>query len=265
MAEKTSVIVLGANGRMGRAICELAKEEPDFELAGAVDVKNALASLANLGSPVSSDLAEILAQKSDAVIIDFTTPEATIKAVSAASQHKTPMVIGTTGFNQGQKDVLAGFANETPLLMSANMSIGVNVLLELLPKLAKALGPAYDIEMAEIHHRKKKDSPSGTALMLADGLARARGLSLAQSRISCRDGLIGERPDDQIGVQALRGGDVVGIHTTYFLGPGEIIEVKHQAESRLNFAQGALRAAKWLDGQPAGRLYTMADVLAVNL
>lgn len=261
MSGPLGIVVLGAAGRMGREICALCRDDPRFRLAGAVDVKNALASLASLGSPVSDDLAEILASEKDAVIIDFSAPAATIKSVAAAARWHVPMVIGATGFTQAQKDVLAGFANETPLLLSANMSIGVNVLMEILPQLAKALGPGYDIEMAEIHHRNKKDAPSGTALALADELAKARGWKLDAVRNSRRDGIIGPRPDEEIGVQALRGGDVPGIHTTYFLGEGEIIEVKHVAESRANFARGALRAALWLSQATPGRLYTMRDVV----
>lgn len=264
MSDSTGIIVLGANGRMGQEICRLAREEPAFHLAGAVDVKNALSELAKLGSPVSDDPAELLAADSGAVLVDFTAPDATLAAVAAAARFHAPMVIGTTGFNQAQLDVLKGFANETPLLWSSNMSVGVNVLMDLLPALARALGPAYDIEMAEIHHRKKKDAPSGTALMLAGALAGARGLG-RDCVNSCRSGITGARPDQEIGVMALRGGDVVGIHTTYFLGRGEIIEVKHQAESRTNFAQGALRAAAWLKGRPAGRLYSMQDVIGLSL
>lgn len=261
MTDKPGIIVLGANGRMGRTICALVQSGSTFRLAGLVDVESALPELTGFQCPVSSDLGAVLPQAKDAVIIDFTAPAATLRAATTAAACNLPMVIGTTGFNQGQKDVLAGFANEIPMLWSANMSIGVNVLMAILPELARALGPDYDIEINEIHHRKKKDAPSGTALMLAGALARARGWDLSEVRNSCRDGLTGARDDREIGVQALRGGDVVGIHDTYFLGPGEIIEVRHQAESRENFAQGALRAAAWLRGMPAGRLYSMRDVI----
>lgn len=261
MSEQTKIVVVGANGRMGRTICGLVEEDPNFRLAGAVDVKDAFPGLAGLDCPVSDSVADILARVSGAVVVDFSAPAVALRSAEAAVASNTPLVVGATGFSQGQRDGLAGFANETPILCSANMSVGINALAALLPELAKTLGPAYDIEMAEIHHRKKKDSPSGTALMLADALAEARGWKLDEARVSCRDGLTGERQDREIGVQALRGGDVVGIHTTYFLGPGEIIEVTHQAESRLNFAQGALRAAVWLRDKPAGRLYSMRDVI----
>lgn len=261
MDKALGIVVVGAAGRMGKMISELARSEPGFELAGAVDRKDALASLANLGSPVSEDLGVLLAERNEAVIIDFTAPQATMRTIEIAAAHATPIVIGTTGFSEKQKEQLNKFAKKTPCLWSSNMSIGVNVLMDILPRLAAVLGPAYDIEMSEIHHRKKKDAPSGTALMLGEALAKSRGWDPSATRISCRDGLIGERPDKQIGIQALRGGDVVGIHTVYFLGPGEIIEVKHQAESRVNFAQGALRAARWLKGQKPGRLYSMQDVI----
>lgn len=265
MSDQTDIIVVGANGRMGRTITGLAKNQPDFRLVGAVDVADSLKSISGLDCPISDDLGAILVNVGNAVVIDFTAPEAALKSVAAAARYNAHMVIGTTGFNQGQKDVLAGFANETPLLWSANMSIGVNALMALLPELARILGPAYDIEIAEIHHRNKKDAPSGTALMLAGALAEARGWNLEDSRNSCRDGIIGARQDKEIGVQALRGGDVVGIHDTYFLGPGEIVEIRHQAESRENFAQGALRAAQWLKCKPAGRLYSMRDVISETL
>jgi 4-hydroxy-tetrahydrodipicolinate reductase len=144
------------------------------------------------------------------------------------------------------------------------MSIGISVLLELLPKLAQALGPAYDPELMEIHHRMKKDAPSGTALKLAQAVARAKDWPEEDSLRLCREGMVGERPDREIGVQTLRGGDVVGEHTTYFFGPGERIEVTHKASSRETFAQGALRAAKWISEQPPGRIYSMTDMLGLD-
>ncbi|MBD5641818.1 MAG: 4-hydroxy-tetrahydrodipicolinate reductase [Desulfovibrio sp.] len=263
MANKPlGIVVLGAAGRMGKTICNLASAEPGFELAGAVDRSDALAGLESLDVPVSHKLEAILNGRRDVVAIDFTSPQATLENLAAATEYDCPVVIGTTGFSEAQKRELEQYAEKIPCLWSANMSIGVNVLMRLLPGLASALGPAYDIEMSEIHHRHKKDAPSGTALMLGEALAKSRGWDLAETRISCRDGLIGARPEKQIGIQAIRGGDVVGIHTVYFLGPGETIELRHQAESRENFGQGALRAAKWLSGQKPGRLYSMQDVIA---
>lgn len=261
MEKPVKIIVAGAHGRMGQMICRLAKEEKGFELAGAIDLPDALSDLAGLGAPVASDPEVIIASNADAVIIDFTAPAATMNMAKAAARRAVPLVIGTTGFSEAQRSELARLAEKTPILQSANMSIGVNALLAWLPKLARTLGPGYDVEISEIHHRNKKDSPSGTALALGEAVAKARGWELSETRISCRDGVIGARPDRQIGIQALRGGDVVGIHTVYFLGTGESIEVRHEAETRENFAQGALRAARWLAAQKPGRLYAMADAL----
>lgn len=265
MEKRINIIVCGAAGRMGSLICKLAQSEPDFELVGATDRNESLYMLKELGCTVSNELDSLLSRVDSAVIIDFTSPESALRALQAAASHSLSVVIGTTGFSDAQKEEIASYAKQIPCLLSANMSLGVNVLLRILPELASALGPAYDIEMSEIHHRRKRDSPSGTALMLGNALAKSRGWDFNCARISCRDGLIGERPEAQIGIQALRGGDVVGIHTTYFLGPGEIIEVKHQAESRENFAQGALAAARWLNGQKPGRVYSMQDVVEAKI
>ena len=169
--------------------------------------------------------------------------------------------MGTTGFSEEEKTELARIAENTPLFWSPNMSVGVNVLLKVLPELTRLLGPDYDVEMMEIHHNRKKDAPSGTALRLAECLAEAREWSLAESARYHREGIIGERPVKEIGIQTLRGGDVVGLHTVYFMGPGERIEVTHQAHSRENFANGALRAVRWMHGRAPGRLYSMQDIL----
>lgn len=261
MSKDVSVIVVGAGGRMGQELTRLVLSEADLHLAAAVDRQESLPDLEHLGCPVVQTVAESLAVAPAAVVVDFSSPTFSMEGARIATEAGAPMVIGTTGLDSRQKEELALLAEKTPLLWSANMSIGVNVLLRILPELARALGPAYDMEMVEIHHKRKKDAPSGTALMLGEALAGARGWDLADVRVSGRDGLIGERKSAEIGVQALRGGDVVGIHTTWFLGPGENIQVTHQAESRSNFAQGALRAARWLKNMPAGRLYSMQDVV----
>lgn len=260
--EKTGIIVMGAAGRMGGLIARLVAESDSLRLAGMVDRKESLASMPGFGCPESDNLAEILDREKNCVVIDFTAPEVSLASARTAAAKGAALVIGTTGFTEEQKEELRKLAAKTPILWSANMSIGVNVLMRVLPELAKALGPAYDMEMLEIHHRDKKDAPSGTALMLAGGLANARGWDLKDCRNSQRDGITGPRPGKEIGVMALRGGDVVGIHTAYFMGPGEVIEVKHQAESRENFAQGALRAAQWLVDKKPGELYSMQDVIA---
>ena len=254
----TKVIIIGANGRMGRALIDAVSENPAFELTGACD----LAPLALPGGVAQGkSLAEALDLGASGVAIDFTAPEASLASAKTAAERGVKMVVGTTGFDARQRETLGALARQTAILWSANMSVGVNVLARLLPWLAKTLGQAYDMEIVETHHRLKKDAPSGTALMLAEALAEARGWDLEEARLSCRDGQIGRRPLKEIGVMALRGGDVAGIHDCYFLGPGEIIEVKHIAESRANFASGALRAAAWLQDKPGGSLYSMRDVL----
>ena len=195
-----------------------------------------------------------------AVVVDFTAPEVSLATARSVAKFGAAHVIGTTGFTNEQKQELAKLAESCRMFWAPNMSIGVNVLLKVLPELTRALGEKYDIEMVELHHNRKKDSPSGTALRLGECLAEARGWDLNDVRCSARDGIIGERPKAQIGIQAIRGGDVVGVHTVYFMGPGERIEVTHQAHSRETFAQGALRAAAWLCGQQPGRLYGMQDI-----
>lgn len=259
MEEKTRIVIIGAAGRMGRTIRRLAEEEGNFVVAGLVDREESLAGLQEGAIPVGRSLEVLGTQVAGAVAIDFTAPEASMATAAMAAALGVPLVIGTTGFSEAQKAQLRELAQKTPLFWSANMSVGINVLMRLLPELARALGPAYDMEMVEIHHGRKKDAPSGTALALGEKLAEARGWDLPEVRCSARDGIIGARPHKEIGIQAVRGGDVVGVHTVYFLGPGERIEVTHQAHSRENFAGGALRAARWLSGRKPGKLYSMED------
>lgn len=259
------IIVTGANGRMGRCICRLVGEDPGCRLAGMLERKEHLEQLGQPGCPIGADLAEILCQAQQAVVIDFTMPEASIAHAALAAESGNPIVIGTTGFNADQKGKLGRLAEKTPLFWSANMSIGINAIINILPRLSGLLGSEYDMEIVEIHHRKKRDAPSGTGLMLGEALAKSRGWSLDQTRRSCRDGMTGEREDEEIGIQAVRGGDVVGVHTIYFLGPGERIELTHHAHSRDNFAEGAISAAKWLRGKKPGRLYNMQDMLEAHI
>lgn len=253
------IIVFGAAGRMGRTIVEMTMAAPDLELAGAVD--RALDSLANLTCPVATSLEELAERGVRGAVIDFGAPDASVENAEACAKNAMPLVIGTTGFTDAQMEKLRYFAKKTPILWSANMSVGVNALLKILPELAKILGPAYDMEIVETHHRHKKDAPSGTALTLARALASARGWNLADCARYGREGQSGERPEKEIGVHAVRGGEVAGVHDCYFFGSGEEITVSHRAESRENFAGGALRAARWLFGRPAGVLYSMMNVL----
>jgi 4-hydroxy-tetrahydrodipicolinate reductase len=209
-----------------------------------------------------SDLSQVLSQVSDGVIIDFTQPEVTVETVKQAVQHKVPVVIGTTSLDKEQQDYLTRVAQEIPILWAPNMSVGMNALLEFLPKFSQILGQAYDLELSEIHHKHKKDAPSGTAVKMAQNLASSRGWDEDKVLKYSREGIIGERPHEEIGVQALRGGDVVGEHTIYFFGPGERIDVTHRVYSRDTFAQGALRAAQWIINKKPGPLYSMSDLFA---
>ena len=255
------VVIIGALGRMGSTIVNLVRQDASFSLAGVVVLDFQLDEAAALGCPVDTDVNRLLEKVGSVTIIDFTSPETSLAVANAAVKHKCRHIIGTTGLTEDQKEELVNFAHGTPVFWSPNMSVGVNVLLKILPELTRLLGEQYDVEMMEAHHNKKRDSPSGTALRLAECLAAAKNLDLAETACYHREGMIGERPKNELGIQTLRGGDVVGDHTVYFFGPGERIEVKHQAHSRENFAKGALRAALWLQDKPAGKLFTMQDLL----
>lgn len=262
-----NIVITGAAGRMGQTLCRMVREDAAFKLVGVVDRPGQETVLHSCGQdcgvPCATSLEELLPKVPGALIIDFTAPEASAQNAVVAAAHGNPIVIGTTGLNEEQKKILASAATKAPIFWSPNMSVGVNALLAVLPELTRKLGLDYDIEVMEIHHNRKKDSPSGTALRLGECLAEARGWDLKETACYHREGLIGERPQKEIGLQTLRGGDVVGVHTVYFFGPGERIEVNHQAHSRETFAAGALRAAKWLVGQKPGKLYSMPDLLGV--
>jgi 4-hydroxy-tetrahydrodipicolinate reductase len=256
---------MGAAGRMGSTLVRLVREDGGMTLAGVVERPENLDKLAGLGCPATADLVEILPGAPGAVVIDFTQPQASMTTAGLAARHGNPAVIGTTGLKPDELAELERNAVSVPIFWSPNMSVGVNVLLRVLPALVRMLGPAYDLEMTEIHHNKKADAPSGTALKLAQVLAEAREWDLAEVGKYCREGIIGPRPTDEIGVQTIRGGDVVGDHTIYFLGPGERIEITHRLHSRDTLAQGALRAAAWLAaGAKPGKLLTMSDLLAAT-
>ncbi|MEF2231024.1 MAG: 4-hydroxy-tetrahydrodipicolinate reductase [Pseudodesulfovibrio sp.] len=256
----TDVVILGAKGRMGNMLVNMVLADAELNLVGVCERKGNAGGLDYEGCSASDCLEELLPHVPGAVIVDFTAPEASVAMAETAARFGNPAVIGTTGLGKDQQAQLAESAKKVPLFWSPNMSVGINMLLKFLPVLVQALGPAYDMEIVETHHRMKKDSPSGTALKLAQCLAEARGWDYDEVKKHCRDGIIGERPRNEIGVQTLRGGDVVGEHTAFFFGPGERIEVTHRAHSRETFAAGALRAAKWLSGQKPGRLYNMADI-----
>jgi len=256
-----SIIVMGAAGRMGSTVARLVGEAGDMTLAAVAERSGVNLSRFGYDCLAGNNVEDLFPQCPKAVVVDFTSPEASVATAKCAVKYGNPMVIGTTGFNPGQRAELEEYARSAPLFWSPNMSVGVHVLLKVIPELTRLLGGSYDVDILELHHNRKKDAPSGTALRLAECVAEAKAWQLAETGCYHREGIIGERPKREIGVQAVRGGDIVGVHTVYFMGPGERIELTHQAHSRENFAQGALRAARWMAGARPGKLYSMPDVL----
>lgn len=257
------VTVSGCRGRMGVRIVNLIAGDASLRLVGALERRGTLA----LGEPVSLAANSVrvtddpsAAIRAADVVIEFTEPSATLEHLRMAQTARVAMVIGTTGFTASQARRLRQAARRIPLLVSPNMSFGVNLLHELVGEAARRLGRSFDAEVIEAHHRLKKDAPSGTARWLAEAIAEARGQSLDDVAVYGRRGMTGERLDGQIAVHAVRGGDIVGDHTVLFAGPSERIEIRHQAHSRDVFAIGAIRAAKFLARQRPG-WYTMRDVL----
>jgi 4-hydroxy-tetrahydrodipicolinate reductase len=250
------LVICGIGGRMGRAVLSTARALEHEVLAG---VDRASATGADV--PVHDALATALSLSPECVI-DFTAPEASLEHARACAAVHVPLVIGTTGFSVPQRAELQQLAVSVPLVVAPNMSVGVNVMIAAAAELTRRLGPDFDVEILEAHHKMKKDSPSGTALKLAEEIAQASGRTRHDFRLA-REGQIGERPAREIGVQALRGGDVVGEHTVFFFGEGERVELTHRATAREQFARGALRAAGWVRSQPPG-LYDMRDVLGLK-
>ena len=262
------LIVAGAAGRMGRALINLIAATDGVALSGALEGPGSAAIGQDAGSfagcrpldvKISSDpLAAIVAADG---ILDFTTPRASLELAALAAQARIVHVIGTTGFSAEDETRIAAAGHHAVIVKSGNMSLGVNLLAALVEQAAHALGPDYDIEIVEMHHRLKVDAPSGTALLLGEAAARGRGARLADKSVRGRDGMTGARANGAIGFASLRGGTVVGEHAVIFAGPGERLELVHKAEERGIFARGALHAALWGRGRKPG-LYTMADVLA---
>lgn len=243
--------IAGCMGRMGQTLVAATRADARFTLAGGSERESVKTDF-----PIVTSAAELVAM-SDAVI-DFTSPENTLAIAEAAANKGSIHIIGTTGFNDAQQKKLAGFARGARIVQSGNFSLGVNLLEKLVQEAAKQLADDYDIEIFEMHHKHKKDAPSGTALMLGEAAARGRAVSLAEKKSTDRDGV---RKAGDIGFSVARGGDVVGIHTVTFAGGGEVIELKHQGFSREIYAKGALHAALWAAAQKAG-IYSMRDVLA---
>jgi 4-hydroxy-tetrahydrodipicolinate reductase len=253
---------------MGGRILAALRAEGDFTVTGAFERPESphigqdaglAAGAARLDVPISAGLASALSRGAD-VVIDFTAPQASLQHAQLCAEKGVALVVGTTGFTPQAKAELARHAQATPILLAPNMSVGVNVLFRLVAQAARALGPEYEIEIVETHHRQKRDSPSGTALRLAEVAADALGLDPRTACVYERHGDVGARKPGTIGVQALRGGDVVGDHTVFFFADGERLELTHKATSRDNFARGAVRAARFLVGRRPG-LYDMQDVL----
>lgn len=257
-----AVCVLGPTGRMGRAVIDAAAGRGDVRIVSAVDredvgVIGPVAGEVRIGTDLRAGLA------SAAVYIDFTTALATVAAARLAAELGKPAVIGTTGLSALDEAAIAALARVAPVVVAANFSLGVNLLVGLVSKAAQALGPTWDAEIVETHHRAKRDAPSGTALVLAEAIAAGHGVAYDAVKCHGRDGDVGSRPQGQIGVHAVRGGDVIGEHTVSLFGAGERIELSHRATSRSIFAAGALRAAAWVVTQPPGR-YDMLDVLGLR-
>lgn len=262
------IAITGASGRMGRMLIEAVLAAPDCRLAGAIDQAGSTALGQDAGAAlgqatgvaIGSDLAAGLAPAQ--VMIDFTRPEGTLAHLAACRAHGVKAVIGTTGFSAAQKTEIAEHAKHIAIMLAPNMSVGVNVVMKLLDQAARALNQGYDIEVIEAHHRHKVDAPSGTALQMGEVLANALGRDLKECAVYSREGHTGPRDPSTIGFATIRGGDIVGDHTVLFAGTGERIEISHKSSSRVTYAQGALRAARFLADKPNG-LFTMNDVLGL--
>src|ERR1041385_6046577 len=243
----TKIIITGSKGRMGRALLACSAHDGELQVVGQIDQ--------------GDDLAMVIGQGD--VVIDFSSHSATPGIASLCASHKKAMVIGTTGHSDEGRSQIADFKSKIPIVLSSNFSTGVNALFCLTRKAAEVLGQGYDLEIVEMHHRLKRDAPSGTARSLAEILADVRKQQLERTARHGRAGIVGERTSEEIGIHSVRGGDVIGDHTVIFASSGERLELTHKASNRETFAHGALRAAKWVVTQPPG-LYDMQDVLGLK-
>ena len=263
------LIVCGVGGRMGGAAVRAIQQAKEVKLIAAIDRPGStrlgrdageISAVGHVGVAISDEIGPYL--KPNTTVIDFTNAESSLGYLRAAAKRAVPIVIGTTGFNADQLAEIETLARRTPTLLSANMSLGVNLLVSLLGKAAKILGDDYDVEILEAHHRFKKDAPSGTALAMGRSVAQALNRNLDKVGINGRKGIVGERTKNEIALLSVRAGDIVGEHTVIFGGIGERLEFIHRAHSRDTFARGAIRAAQWLAKQKKG-LYGMQDVLGL--
>ena len=264
------IAIAGAGGRMGRQLIQAVQGAESVELGAAFERKGStlvgadageLAGLGHLGVVVSDDLQ---AQKNNFdLLIDFTRPQGTLEHIAFCLANNKKMVIGTTGFDEAGKAAIHAASEKIAVVFASNFSVGVNLVFKLLEKAAKVMGDYCDIEIIEAHHRHKVDAPSGTALIMGEHIAKTLGRDLKTHGVFCREGIIGERKRDEIGFSTVRASDVVGEHTVWFADIGERVEISHKASSRMTFANGAVRAAKWLESKSKG-LFDMTDVLDLN-
>ncbi|WP_191907694.1 4-hydroxy-tetrahydrodipicolinate reductase [Vibrio fortis] len=264
------IAIAGAAGRMGRNLVKAThqnknatvgagSERPESSLVG-VDIGE-LCGEGRFEVALVDDLAKVVEEFD--VIVDFTAPVSTLANIELCKKHGKKLVIGTTGFSEEEKQVIAAASKEMPIVMAPNYSVGVNLVFKLLEKAAKVMGDYCDVEIVEAHHRHKVDAPSGTAIGMGEAIAGAMGNDLNDVAVWSREGITGERTKDEIGFATIRAGDIIGEHTAMFADIGERVEITHKATDRMTFANGAIKAAVWLDSKPAG-FYTMTDVLGLN-
>ncbi|MGP5647754.1 4-hydroxy-tetrahydrodipicolinate reductase [Psychrobacter celer] len=262
--------VIGAGGRMGRMLIEAVQNNPKTILNAAIERQGSslvgvdageVAAIGRLEVQIVDELEAVINDID--VLIDFSLPDATEKNMQVCAEHNVAMVIGTTGFNEAQEQVLAKASEKIAIVYAGNYSTGVNLSLKLLGMAAKAFGNDADVEIIEAHHKHKIDAPSGTAYMMAEAVAEARGQNLKDVAIYGREGQTGERESGTIGIHAVRGGEIVGDHTVMFIADGEVVEITHRARERMTFAAGAVRAATWVTEQAVGQ-YNMQDVLGLS-
>ena len=262
--------VIGAGGRMGRMLIEAVQDNPQTTLSAAIERQGSslvgadageVAAIGHLNVSIVDDLVSIIDDID--VLIDFSLPAATEQNMQICAQHNVAMVIGTTGFNEQQEAVLVEASKKIAIVYAGNYSTGVNLSLKLLEMAAKAFGTDADVEIIEAHHKHKIDAPSGTAYMMAEAVAAARGQNLKDVAVYGREGQTGARETGTIGIHAIRGGEIIGDHTVMFIADGEVVEITHRARARMTFAAGAVRATTWVIQQSAGQ-YNMQDVLGLN-
>ncbi len=269
-AHPIKIGVIGAGGRMGRMLIEAVQDNPKTTLSAAIERQGSslvgtdageLAAIGRLNVPVVDDLRAVIDEID--VLIDFSLPDATEQNMQICAEHNVAMVIGTTGFSPEQEQVLSDASKHIAIVYAGNYSTGVNLSLKLLGMAAKAFGNDADVEIIEAHHKHKIDAPSGTAYMMAEAVAKARGQDLKEVAIYGREGQTGARETGTIGIHAVRGGEIIGDHTVMFIADGEVVEITHRARARMTFAAGAVRAATWITEQGRGQ-YNMQDVLGLN-